>query len=220
VTRWPSRRNQLLDLDGRNPHPYVPPAPPAQPREKKTVTVTTRPPRPIHVAEDLIERARLAIGAKPREVVNVVDDPAGLIITTHDGNRTIVVPDDRPDALGQTGPLYYPTPGRDAPRSVRVYADPDAPVTVLDRGEAWTVADLEVAASKVVIPAKIGGRGGPSWMPWIDGDPVKAYAAWKLAARTHQGNLRAAAHYGGEAGEYRRIVLESDLLDEREAAKL
>lgn len=221
MDRWLSVRDRLLDLDGRNPRPYVPPARPAQPKEKTVTTATVRPPRPAHLDVDLIERARLATGMRAREIVNVVDDPRGLIVTTLDGSSCIIVPADRPDAVGQTGVLCYPTPGREAPRGAQVYADPDAPVEVKQHNsEPWTLADFDVAAAKCMIPEKIGGPGGPSWQPWVDGDPVRAFAVWRHVAATYQGNLRVACRQSREAAECRRIVLESGWLDEPVAAAL
>lgn len=56
------------------------------------------------------DAAAALLGCPVREVVNVEDSPAGTIITTFDGSRLVSVPEDTPDAEGQTGLMFLTCP--------------------------------------------------------------------------------------------------------------
>lgn len=182
------------------------------------MTVETRPPRPVHTSPELLQRVAELMGMKEREITSAVPTEHGIVVITHDGTRSIIVPEDKPDGLGQTGVLCWPLPGHPTPRYARVYADPGIP-SPLERGEAWTVEDLDVAASKVSPPVS-NAPGSEPWRQWIGGDPVRAYAAWTYIANRRGDSMRTALAYSQPAAWARSVVIESGLLDPSEAAKL
>lgn len=227
----PYRRisDRLLDLDGRNPAPPYRrrTAAPADTHRSTHVTDTyTRPPRPTHVDDDLMAEAVRITGMKPREITDVRQTDAGLIIHTFDGSAVIDVPADRPDANGLYGLMAYPTathPATGRPHGrLPEYADPAAPVRARAQDfEPWTLADLDQEAERVRVPAPVGGPHGPSRLAWVGDDPVRARAAWLAHLPSRDNNeARRVAATSAECGRYREIVLASGLLRADEAARL
>ncbi|HKS45537.1 MAG TPA: hypothetical protein VJT49_10565 [Amycolatopsis sp.] len=221
---WPrfGKHRTLSDLDANAPAPprMVPGAAVTrtQPYPKeKPMTAPTRPPRPTHIPADVLAETARAMGMSQAEIIDVTDTDEGRIVTTHDGSKTIIVPADRPDALGQTGVLAYnPPPSIKTPRYV-AHGAPADPAT----SEPWTVADLDLAASKIQhIPAPEGLLGGPTRMGWVGADPIRARAVWLFAAEHSGVTPTVAAHQFAEAGACRRVILASGWLSEREAAAL
>ena len=184
---------------------------------------TARPPRPVHVDPDLMAELVQATGMAANEIIDVEEHPRGHLVTTHDGGRLIVLAEGQEDALGQRGCLLYASPpGGKVPKGARVFADPDDPSAREQvANEAWSLGDLEVAASKVrEAPTAVGGRGGPSLLRWVGGDPIRALVAWDHIAKRHDGNRKAAAIRDADAAGCRQIILESGWLSPAAARKL
>ena len=123
--------------------------------------------------EEILAEAARRTGMKRSEIVAVTDTDAGRIIDTADGNAVIDVPADRPDGAGQTGLLIYRGAvcmSTGLPRYVDLVTARHQQGT----GEAWTVADLDVEAARVHVPAPEGGPSGPSRRAWIGTDPIRA----------------------------------------------
>lgn len=181
-----------------------------------------RPPRPSQVDPEILAEAARAVGMKPREILDVIDTAAGRIVYTIGDSAVIIVPDDHPDALGQTGLLHFPTVTHPTapPRSqLGTYADPAGPV-VVTRSEAWTIADLDQEAARKHIPAATGGPGGPSHMPWVGANPIRARALWLRIAHDIGCSVGLAVHRSAVAAQCRQIVTASGWLDEAEVNKL
>lgn len=221
VTVAGSPRIRRADLDA-----YVS-ALPARGRRSRTnekeeaVNVNrTRPPRPRIIPPALLDYASKMTSTRRSDIEDVIETDAGIIVHFPDGRANIVVPDSKPDALGQTGALFYSTPTHPKPpRNAKVYVAPESVGSL----EPWTIEDLAYAASKHRVdraPEDRHPKFGPSRIGWVDGDPVKAYARLMHLARSHDGNLKAAVYYKPEAAECRRIILESGWLAASEAAKL
>lgn len=179
-----------------------------------------RPPRPQHVPEEILAEAARRLGMKRSEIVAVTDTDAGRIIETTDGNAVIDVPADRPDSAGQTGLLIYRgvvCMSTGLPR----YVDPATAGQQQGTGEAWTVADLDIEAARVHVPAPTyDGPGGPSRRVWIGNDPVRARAVWCMIATGLGVEPQQAAHRSAEAGHCRQLITASGWLSAREAASL
>jgi hypothetical protein len=47
---------------------------------------------------------------KESEVIDAFDSEAGLVVAMFDGTQFIIVPDDRPDAEGKTGLMFFTAP--------------------------------------------------------------------------------------------------------------
>lgn len=77
-----------------------------------------------------------ALSIQPDEVAKVEDAPGGLVVTTADGARYIVVPPDRTDADGKTGVMFLVPPTDPYHGIFPVYSQPvdddvaPAPATV------------------------------------------------------------------------------------------
>ncbi|MEU0520647.1 hypothetical protein [Streptosporangium sp. NPDC006007] len=178
---------------------------------------TTRPPRPIHVENTVLTEVARSLGMKTREIVNVEETPEGRRVTTHDGSVVIIA--ETPDAIGQTGVLAVAVAGGPpVPRGMRAYVAPGrAPVEL---GEAWTVADLDLEAGRLVVPGPTSSQelGRPSLLPWVhkDGDPwaqaIRARAAWLHHAAEMEVTPQACVRQCEECGRFRDIVIGSRLL--------
>lgn len=81
------------------------------------------------------EEAATAVGMKPREVVAWEQTADGLLVTTHDGVVSIVVPEDRPDGEGKTGLMLFVKPNPEALYSCPVFAPHEAPAADADGDE-------------------------------------------------------------------------------------
>lgn len=181
------------------------------------VEAPARPPRPQHVPQDVLEEAARRVGMRPREIVGVTDTKAGRIIEIHDGTALIDVPADRPDGAGRTGLLMYRGPAvknSPTPQYVGQVLPPQA------ANEAWSVADLDLAASRLMIPAPEPDRGGASHQGWIGVDPVRARAVWLQIAERARCDTEEAARIDGEASHCRRVILAAGWLSAREAKSL
>jgi len=179
-----------------------------------------RPPRPQHVPEEILAEAARRTGMKRSEILAVTDTDAGRIIETSDGNSVIDVPADRPDGAGQTGLLIYRgvvCMSTSLPR----YVDSATAQRQQGGGEAWTVADLDVEAARVHVPAPTyDGPSGPSRRAWIGTDPIRARAVWRMIAEGLGVEPQQAAHRSPEADHCRQVIVASGWLSAREAASL
>lgn len=70
--------------------------------------------------------AAAALNIRPAEVADVEDSPGGPVITTTDGVRYIVVPDDQPDAAGLSGVMLLAAPNDTGSWPMAVYSQPGA----------------------------------------------------------------------------------------------
>jgi hypothetical protein len=225
VTSWPrfGGRRTLSELDAKAPAPpprvagAYPTRTDPYPKEKP-MTAPTRPPRPTRIPAAVLAETARALGMREAEIIDVTDTDAGRIVTTHDRQRCIIVPPDRPDALGQTGVLIYEgPPNLKGPR----YAAPGSPVDRTTAPEPWTVADLDVAAAKIrSIPAPEYGKHGPTRMGWVGNDPVRARAWWLHMAENSNVTPAVAANQFSEASACRAVILASGWLSASEAAAL
>lgn len=57
--------------------------------------------------------AAAQLGVKPREVQRVKRTAAGLVITTTDGVRYVIVPEHRPDRRGRHGVMFLEAPDKE-----------------------------------------------------------------------------------------------------------
>ena len=215
-------RRSLSALDANAP-PLQPRPRPVRTEEEPTVYAPpARPARPNPIPADVLAEAARAIGMAPNEIIDVTDVDAGRIITTHDGSKVIVVPADRPDGAGQTGVLVYHWPGMgEIPKMARVYVDPRPAVPMVDT-QGWSVAELDELARRERVPdLEYGLSRGPSRLPWVAGDPVKARAAWlHIAHRTGITPGEAAMRNVQEAADLRRIITDSGWLAAGELPRL
>ena len=96
------------------------------------------------------DEAAAALNIKAKEVADVEDSPAGPVITTTDGVRYIVVPEDQPDANGKTGLMFLAAPNLTGDWPMAIYAQPGAvdtdPVTDVDNSGVDS-ADAQVTTS-------------------------------------------------------------------------
>lgn len=76
--------------------------------------------------KQIAEAAEL-LGMKPDEITGVEDSPAGTVFTTRDDTSMILVPDDKPDAAGQTGLMFAVAPTENYSGIFPVYAGPANP---------------------------------------------------------------------------------------------
>jgi len=228
-------RRALASLDANAPQlprrvPGALPARPTPPPEEGNPTMTSitdRPPRPVHIDPQVLAEASAVTGMKKREIVEVIDTDAGRVVHTVDGSACIIVSRDRPDGAGQHGVMHYPRPGGPLPpKGAAVFVDP-APAQQAPAEEPWTIQDLDTAASRVVTPsAPTGGRAGPSYAPWIAeaSDPaeraIRARALWLGRAERAHLTPNVAAHRFADCADFRRIVIGSGLLSDREARRL
>lgn len=179
-----------------------------------------RPPRPQHVPEEVLTEAARRLGMKPSEIVSVTDTDAGRIIETSDGAAVIDVPADHPDGAGQTGLLVYRgIVGKDT--ALSRYIDAATAHRQQSAGEAWTLADLDIEAARVQIPAPAyGDPSGPSRRAWIGNDPIHARAVWNRIAANLGVEPGQAAHRDREAAHCRAVIVASGWLSAAEAAAL
>jgi len=91
------------------------------------------------------EDAAAILGIKTDELRDVEDSPAGALLTTTDGCRFIVVPEDQPDANGNTGLMLLVAPNETGDWPMAIYAQPGAEAT--DSGPA-APAEPEPAKGK------------------------------------------------------------------------
>lgn len=221
---WPRTgdRRSLGDLDANAPAAprMVPGAYPTRTnphRKEPAMTAPTRPAPPVHIDPAVLAEVSKKLGMPAREIINVVDSDAGRIVTTHDGNKIIIVPADRPDALGQTGPLIYQAPANvRAPR----YAAPGVVTVGRPSTDPWTIDDLDLAATREYVPSQQNTATGPSRMPWVGRDPVKARAVWLRIATDSGLEPNIAVRHSNDASACRSVILASGWLAADEAAKL
>ncbi len=57
-----------------------------------------------------IDQAAARLGIPTRELVEVIDTPAGTVFVHADGSRLIDVPADTPDGDGKTGLMFFTLP--------------------------------------------------------------------------------------------------------------
>lgn len=184
------------------------------------MSTSTFPPPPARVDSTKLAEAAERLGMARREILDVVDIGAGRVIYTSDGSAVIDVPADKPDQLGQTGLLAYPTPSHPtAPAGSRfgTYADPKLPLPSRE-GQAWTLEDFELAASRVNIPAPT--LTADPYGQWLGVDPVRAYALLLKISRGSGITPQIAASRFPQAAACRAIVLGSGWLRPAEAAQL
>jgi hypothetical protein len=184
-----------------------------------------RPARPTPVAHDLLVKAARASGTEPHRIVGVEETDDGLIITESNGAQNIVVPEDRPDALGRTGVLMLTPPaGFGFPKGARLFAPHNATPEPQDDGDTypWSVAELDELARRVQhLPPFVNGTNGASILYWVEGDPIKARAAWLLIARQGQCTPGQAAQTNlRECHTLRQIIVQSGWVADRELGKL
>lgn len=72
------------------------------------------------------DEAAAALNIKAKEVADVEDSPAGPVITTTDGVRYVIVPEDQPDANGKTGLMFLAAPNLTGDWPMPIYAQPGA----------------------------------------------------------------------------------------------
>lgn len=215
----PRNRRALSELDAGAPASDTRPI--HRTRREPTVTATTeapaRPPRPAHIDPVVLAEAARRLGAKRCEIVSVLDTDAGRIIETSDGTAVIDVPPDHPDGAGQTGLLVYRgVTGKDT--SLPRYVDPRLQQSA---GEAWTVADLDVEAARLHVPAPTyDGPSGPSRRGWVGADPIRARAVWVKIAAGLDVEPGQAVHRSAEAAHCRQVIAACGWLSDREAAAL
>ena len=94
-----------------------------------------------------IEQAAARLGVPTRELAEVFDTPAGTVCVGIDGSRLVIVPDDRPDAEGKTGVMFFVLPHEKYRGTFPVYAQP--------------LADDPVAPDPVAGEPARRGRGRP-----------------------------------------------------------
>lgn len=109
--------------------------------------------------------AAARLGIPEREVLEVTDSKVGTLVQTFDGNTYIVLPDDSPDAKGNTGVLFFvaPHPKYDEANGIPVYARhgvavPDAELTPEQQWRAEqlrAVADSLDASVEPIDPAPV-----------------------------------------------------------------
>lgn len=184
-----------------------------------------RPERPTPIPHDLLVKAARASLLEPHQIVGVQETDEGLIVTEPNGSQLIVVPEDRPDALGRSGIMALTPPtGRSFPKGAKVYARHNATPEPQDDTDAfpWLAAELdELARRHKHLPPYVGGPHGASLLHWVEGDPIKARAAWLHSARARQCTPGQAAQANlGECHTYRQIIVMSGWVDAREIAKL
>jgi hypothetical protein len=171
-----------------------------------------RPPRPQHVPDDVLAEAAHRLGMKRSEIVSVTDVDAGQIVTTRDSRRVIIVSPDRPDGLGQSGVLALDD-GRPLPNGAAVYCDPADARQQQSETAQWTVGDLDIEARRLKVPSMpTGGPGGPSRLPWVDGDPRRARACWLFLAERMSVTPAVAAQRSAEAAACRSVIVSSGWL--------
>ena len=104
--------------------------------------------------------AAALLGMKPSEVVDVVEVDEGAAVLLFDGTEVLVVPEDRPDAAGQSGVMLRVSPG--AMSRLPVYVpfpteDDGAPAGDADDEDAREPAKpAKRAAKKAAVKAPAG----------------------------------------------------------------
>lgn len=78
--------------------------------------------------------AARALSVNTAEIGSVEDSPAGVIVTTTDGVRYVIVPDDSPDAEGKTGLMFLAAPHENYGGSFPIYAQPQVDDVLDDDG--------------------------------------------------------------------------------------
>jgi hypothetical protein len=184
-----------------------------------------RPARPTPVEHHLLVKAARASGTEPHRIVGVEETDDGLIITESNGAQNIVVPEDRPDALGRTGVLALTPPtGFPFTKSARIYAPHNATPEPQDDGDTypWSALELDELSRRIQhLPAFVNGTNGPSILGWVEGDPIKARAAWLLIARQSQCTPGQAAKTNrGECHTLREIIVRSGWVAAKEIPRL
>ena len=91
------------------------------------------------------DEAAAALNIKAKEVADVEDSPAGPVITTTDGVRYVIVPEDQPDANGKTGLMFLAAPNLTGDWPMPIYSQPGAVDTDPDNGVDNSGADSENA---------------------------------------------------------------------------
>lgn len=71
-----------------------------------------------------IEAIAARLGVPAREIASITETPAGVVVVGVDGSQLIVVPDDRPDAEGKTGVMFFTLPHPKYRGTFPVYAQP------------------------------------------------------------------------------------------------
>lgn len=139
-------------------------------------------------ATALTTTAAEALGVPAREIADVLESPAGLVVHTTDGVGYIIVPDDQPDADGKTGLMLLAKPTESWSGSFPVFANEPTPTTdPADPAPANPAASSEGDQA----PADPAGGQEPAAPPadpvpdgsaavvlaWVAGDPGRAQAA-------------------------------------------
>jgi hypothetical protein len=124
-------------------------------------------------------QAAARLGIKEREVRDVLDSPAGVVIVTTDGVSYIDVPEDRPDVDGKTGLMFLSAPKEGYSYAFPIFAQPEP--------EPEAGEDLEPAPGDE--PGDNGDAEGSEGaialasatvaevLDWVDGDPERATGA-------------------------------------------
>ena len=176
-------------------------------------------PKRARIDPELHQAAAALVGAPLDEVINVEAHPHGLIIYTSDGGSYIDVPEDRPDALGQSGLLIYETatwhPVTDGwTMHLPAFVDP-APQAAA-AADPWTLAELQAEAEKRA------GRVNRNAYPQLlaGGDPRDAMGILLTIARRLRVVPRAAVSRDQVAAQAWDLISRSGWLDESELDKL
>lgn len=113
-----------------------------------------------------------ALRIEDREVANVLDAPAGMVVQTTDGVTYVVVPEDRPDADGKTGVMFLVPPTDRYRGTFPVYSQPRevAADTPIDPGDP---ALPSVAPDPDAPPT----GSAKDILAWVGGDKARARRA-------------------------------------------
>lgn len=106
------------------------------------------------------DEAAAVLGIKTDELRDVEDSPAGALLTTTDGCRYIVVPEDQPDAAGNSGLMLLVRPNATGDWPMPVFAQPGVEDTDLDTDVDNSGTEPEPApAAPAADPEPAKGKG-------------------------------------------------------------
>lgn len=92
------------------------------------------------------DEAAAVLGMKTEELRDVEDSPAGVLLTTIDGCRFILVPEDQPDAAGNSGLMLLVRPNDTGDWPMPVFAQPGVQGDEAEADDGQTIVVGEPAA--------------------------------------------------------------------------
>ncbi len=111
------------------------------------------------------EAAAARLGIPADEVVDFLEDEAGLVITTSDGQSYIVVDEDHPDADGKTGLMFLAAPSETYAGGFPVFAQPaeqdEATDAEADATGGFTEPDAAALTAGLMAIAGVGETPAP-----------------------------------------------------------